>query len=231
MPRAAAACKVCPIRHKCYGDNDIGSSSKADSIGGAGEIKATDTTTSAPLVRKTNWDPLYTPDMCLECARVCLIALKWEYEDVWRAIGQLSHIMSASALDARSALRLTREMHKKSRLQRKNMADLSVLKRKLAMEIRVVTCRVMNADMAEEKRKEEEREEEKHRRSKAYYDTSGWHEYPEDQNQEDQRDRKSNVEGSKYQPSRRHGWTANPSTYITPIVILTNEMGESRTLG
>ncbi|KAF4537218.1 Dihydropyrimidine dehydrogenase subunit A [Lasiodiplodia theobromae] len=352
MPRAAAACKVCPIRHKCYGDNDIGSSSKADSIGGAGEIKATDTTTSAPLVRKTNWDPLYTPDMCLECARVCLIALKWEYEDVWRAIGQLSHIMSASALDARSALRLTREMHKKSRLQRKNMADLSVLKRKLAMEIRVVTCRVMNADMAEEKRKEEEREEEKHRRSvfdgevvgveeggplrmeleemcgsaavksvrsaydgsspaleremlcpggtaskrqyhtylqdtadsegrqsvaksaatrpkkvsfapgtfdeldpaldvgegnlrfsrlgrtyrpgvyagKAYYDTSGWHEYPEDQNQEDQRDRKSNVEGSKYQPSRRHGWTANPSTYITPIVILTNEMGESRTL-
>ncbi|KAF9639821.1 hypothetical protein BFW01_g11627 [Lasiodiplodia theobromae] len=182
MPRAAAACKVCPIRHKCYGDNDIGSSSKADSIGGAGEIKATDTTTSAPLVRKTNWDPLYTPDMCLECARVCLIALKWEYEDVWRAIGQLSHIMSASALDARSALRLTKEMHKKSRLQRKNMADL-------------------------------------------------WHEYPEDQNQEDQRDRKSNVEGSKYQPSRRHGWTANPSTYITPIVILTNEMGESRTLG
>lgn len=340
MPQAAATCRFCLIRHTCYGESDIGSDSKADSIGGAGESRATDTTTSTPLAPKTKWRPLYAADMCLDCARVCIAALKLEYEDVWGTTHMLAHSISAHALNGQSAPMLT-----------KHLADLNVLKKNLAVEITVVTCRVANADMAEEKRKEQEQEEEKHRKSvfdsevvgveedgplrmeleeisgsavvksvrsavdgsspapeqemvcpggtaskrqhhtyldapysegrksvaksvatrpkkvsfapgtfdeldpaldvgegnaqfgrlsrkyrpgayagKTYYDTSGWHEYPEDQNQEDQRDRESNVEGSKYQPSRRHGWTANPSSYTTPMVILTNEMGDSRTL-
>lgn len=356
MPGAAATCEFCLIRHGCYEESNSGSDSEADSIGGAGGSNATDTTTSASLAWKTKWRPLYSPDMCLDCARICVIALKREYEDVWDTACKLSHSISAHALHVPSAPTLTKEMYKKNRQERKDLADLNVVKKSLAMEIRVATRRVANEEMAEEKRKEQEQEEEEHRRSvfdgevvgveddgplrmeleemcgsaavksvrsavdgsspapeqemvcpggtaskrhyhtyldapypdgrksvaksvatrpkkvsfapgtfdeldpaldvgeghsrfgrlsrryrpgayagKTYYDTSGWHEYPEDQsqedqNQEDQRDWESNAEGSKYQPSRRHGWTANPSTYITPMIILTNEMGVSRTL-
>ncbi|KAL1647982.1 hypothetical protein SLS58_002306 [Diplodia intermedia] len=59
---------------------------------------------------------------------------------------------------------------------------------------------------------------------KAYCDTSGWLQDPDDYGADTQ------VEDPKYRPVRTLGWFAEPSTYATPMVILTNELGESQTL-
>ncbi|OJD31881.1 uncharacterized protein BKCO1_43000106 [Diplodia corticola] len=59
---------------------------------------------------------------------------------------------------------------------------------------------------------------------KAYYDTSGFLQDPDEYGKGVQ------TEYPKYQPVRTLNWIAEPSTYATPMVILTDELGNSRTL-
>ncbi|KAL0260388.1 hypothetical protein SLS55_004074 [Diplodia seriata] len=98
--------------------------------------------------------PPYEPDMCLDCARACLAALKKDYESIRLKLLESSSQNLYRNKDVKRR-RLPRIPSKEEFMQRRKLRDgCRMLLKLLAKEIRTATCRVVNADLAAESREE-----------------------------------------------------------------------------